>query len=65
MALETTQRQTKSMTHNHNEVGLQLDEENALVGTDDDDGTSCQTLTSLSDGFEDDRIDLENDSSHT
>ena len=46
------------MTHNHNEVGLQLDEDNALVATNDEDETS-QTPTSSSDWFEDDGIDLE------
>ena len=62
VALETTQRQTKSMTHNHGEVRLQLDEENSLVSTDDEDETS-ETPTSSSYGSEDDGIDLENDSS--
>ena len=56
MAPDTTERQTRSMTHNHDEVGLQLDEDNALVATDDEDETS-QTPTSSSDGFEDDGID--------
>ena len=58
MWLKTQQRQTISMTHNHNEVGLQLDEDNALVATNDEDETS-QTPTSSSDWFEDDGIDLE------
>ena len=31
VALATTQRQTRSMSHNHGEVGLQLDEDNVLV----------------------------------
>ena len=35
MWLHTQQKQTRSMTHNHGEVRLQLDEENALVATDD------------------------------
>ena len=63
MALETTQRQTRSITHNHGDVGLQLDEKNALVGIDDEDDTS-QTPTSSSDRSEDDGIYLENDSSN-
>ena len=64
MAPNTTQRQTRSMTHNHDEVGLQLDEDNALVAIDDEDETS-QTPTSSFDGCEDNGIDLENDSSDT
>ena len=40
MASDTTQRQIRSMTHNHDEVGLQLDENNALVAIDDEDETS-------------------------
>ena len=40
MASDTTQRQTRSMTHNLDEVGLQLDEDNALVAIDDEDETS-------------------------
>ena len=64
MAPNTTQRQTRNMTHNQSEFGLQLYEENALVGTDDEDETS-QTPTSSSNGFEDDGINWENDSSDT
>ena len=41
------------MTHNHGEVGLQLDEDNALVATDDENGS------------EDDDIYLEKDSFDT
>ena len=52
------------MTYNHSEAGLQLDEENALVGTDYVDETS-QTPTSSFDGCEDNGIDLENVSSDT
>ena len=40
MASDTTQRQTIGMTHNLDEVGLQLDEHNALVSIDDEDETS-------------------------
>ena len=32
---DTTQRQTRRMSHNPGEVGLQLDEDNALVSSDD------------------------------
>ena len=52
------------MTYNHGEAGLQLDEENAWVGTDDEDETS-QTPSSSSDGCDDNGIDLENNSSDT
>ena len=34
------QRQTRSMSHNHSDVGLQLDEDNAVVASDDEDETS-------------------------
>ena len=64
VAPNTTQRQTRSMIHNHDEVGLQLDEDNALVAIDDEDETS-QTPTSSSDGYEDDGINLKNDCSDT
>ena len=45
------------MSHNHGEVRLQLDEENALVASDDEDETS-QCATSSLDGSRDDAIDL-------
>ena len=64
MAPDTTERQTRSMTHNHNEARLQLYKENALIATDDE-GETSQTPTSSSDGSEDDGIDLEDDSSNT
>ena len=64
MWLKTQQRQTISMTHNHNEVGLQLDEDNALVATDEEDETS-QCATSSLDGSENDGIDLESDNFHS
>ena len=40
MASDTTQKQTRSMNHNLDEVGLQLDEDNALVAIDDEDESS-------------------------
>ena len=40
MAPDTTQRQTRSMTHNLDKVGLQLYEDNPLVAIDDEDETS-------------------------
>ena len=52
------------MTHKHGEVGLQLDKDNALVATDDEDKSSL-TPTSSSYGCEDNGIDLENNSSDT
>ena len=52
------------MTYNHGEAGLQLDEENTLVGTDDENETS-QTPSSSYDCVKIIRIDLENDSSDT
>ena len=64
MAPNITQRQTRIMTHNNDEVGLQLDEDNALVAIDDEDETS-QTPTNSSGGYEDDDINLENDCSNT
>ena len=64
MSPNTTQRQTRGMTHKHGEVGLQLDKDNALVATDDEDKSSL-TPTSSSYGSEDDGIDLENNSSDT
>ena len=39
------------MSHNHNDVGLQLDKHNALVASDDEDDTS-QISSSSSDGSE-------------
>ena len=53
MAPNITQRQTRSMTHNNDEVGLQLDEDNALIAIDDEDETS-QTPTISSYGYADD-----------
>ena len=61
---DTTQIQTRSMSHNHVSVGLQLDEDNALVASEEEDETS-QCATSSSDGSENDGIDLENDNFHS
>ena len=44
------------------EVGLLLDEDNALGTTNDDDDKTSQTSTRSFDGSEDDSIDLENNS---
>ena len=63
VAQETTQRQTRSMSHNHISVGLQLDEDNALVASEEEDETSQCTTSSL-DGSENDGIDLESDNFH-
>ena len=40
VAPDTRQRQTRSMSHNHDDGVLQLDEDNALVAMDDEDETS-------------------------
>ena len=48
---DATQIRTRSMSHNHGDVGLQLDEDNALVASDDEDETS-QSSSSSSDGSE-------------
>ena len=34
------------MSHNHSDVGLQLDEDNALVASDDEDETSRSSFSS-------------------
>ena len=60
VAAYTRQRQTRSMSHNHNEVGLQLNEDNALVASDDEDETS-QSSSSSSDGSENVREALGSD----
>ena len=44
MVSSSTQRQRRSMSHNHGDVGLQLDEDNALVASDDEDETSQSFL---------------------
>ena len=46
-------RQTRSMTHYHDDVELQFDEDNALIAIDDEDETS-QTPTISSYGYADD-----------
>ena len=48
------------MSHNHVSIGLQLDEEDALVSSEEEDETS-QCATSSSNGSENDGIDLESD----
>ena len=53
-----TQRRTRSMSRNHGDVGLQLDEDNALVASDDEDETS-QSTSSSSDGSEGEGIPLD------
>ena len=62
--VDATQRRTRSMSHNHGDVGLQLDEDNALVASDDEDETS-QSSSSSSDGSEGEGIALGSDSSDT
>ena len=52
-------RRTRSMRHNPNDVGLQLDEDNALVASDDE-GETSQTTSSSFDGSEEDGIHLPN-----
>ena len=47
------------MRHNPNDVGLQLDKENTLVASDDEDEPS-ETTSSSFDGSEEDGIDLAN-----
>ena len=64
VALNTTQRRTRSIYHTHGEVGLQFNEDNALVANDDEDETS-QSSSSSSNGSENDGIDLGSDSCDT
>ena len=52
------------MSHNHVSIGLQLDEENALVASEEEYETS-QYATSSSDESENDGIDLESDNFHS
>ena len=63
VAQETTQRQTRSMSHNHLSVGLQLDEDDALVASEEEDETS-QCATRSLDWYENNGIDLECDNFH-
>ena len=64
VAPETTQRQTRSMSHNHVLVGLQLDEDDALVAGEEQDET-LKCATSSSDGSKKDGIDLESENFHS
>ena len=64
VALNTTQRRTRSIYHTHGEVGLQFNEDNALVANDDEDETS-QSSSSSSDGSEGEGIPLESGSFDT
>ena len=59
-----TIRRTRSMCYNHGEVGLRLDEENALVASDEEDETSQSSSTS-SDEPENDGISLGSKCSET
>ena len=56
---DTTQIQTRSMSHNHVSVGLQLDEDNALVASEEEDETSSSLVR-----YENDGIDLESANFH-
>ena len=60
MAPDTTQIRTRSMSHNRGDVGLQLDEDNVLVVSDDEDETS-QSSCNASDSSEIDNISLGSD----
>ena len=40
MVPNATQRQTRSISHNHGDVGLQIDEDNVLVASDDETSTN-------------------------
>ena len=51
------------MSLNHSDVGLQLDEDNALVASDDEDDTS-QSSSSLSVGSDEEVVSLRNNGSH-
>ena len=64
MVPNATQRRTRSMSHNHGDVGLQLDEDNAFVVSDDEDETS-QSLSRSSCGSEGEGIPLDSGSSDT
>ena len=64
MVSSATQRRTRSMSHNHGDVGLQLDEDNALVASDDEDETS-QSSSSSSDGSKGEGLPLETGSFDT
>ena len=51
---DTTLRQTRSMSQNHNEVGLHLDEDNMLVASDEENETSQISSTSSDESENDD-----------
>ena len=51
------------MSHNHGDVGLQLDEDNALVASDNEDDTS-QSSCSSSARSEEEAVSLRNNGSH-
>ena len=59
-----TQRWTRSMCRNHNDIGLQLDEDNVSVASDDEDETS-QSSSRSSDGSEGEDIPFGSGSSNT
>ena len=59
--LDATQRRTRSMSHNHSDIGLQLNEDNVLVANDNEDETS-RSSSSSSDGYEGEGIALGSDS---
>ena len=56
VAQDTTQIQRRNKSHNHVSVGLQLDEDNALVASEEEDETSSSLVR-----YENDGIDLESD----
>ena len=64
MSLNARHRRTRSMFHNHGDIRLQLDEDNTVVASDDEDETS-QRSPSSSDGSEGEGIALGSDSSDT
>ena len=61
--VDATQRWIRSMSHNHGDIWLQLDEENALVASDDEDETS-QSCSSSSGWSEGEGISVTSDGSH-
>ena len=64
VSLNARHRRTRSMFHNHGDIRLQLDEDNTVVASDDEDETS-QRSPSSSDGSEGEGIALGSDSSDT
>ena len=63
MLVDATKRRTRSISHNHDDVGLQLDEVNALVASDDE-GETSQTSSSSSGGSKGEGVSLGSDGSH-